>query len=47
MSTTNEIRPTSPLAQLGHRVRQTVTEMNYAARRFVELQAKLPGGDAS
>jgi hypothetical protein len=47
MSATNEIRPATRLAQLRHRVRQTVSDMNYSARRFVELQAQLPSGDAS
>lgn len=45
MNATKEGRPASRLAQLGHRVREAVSEMNYGVRRLVEVQA-YPGGDA-
>jgi hypothetical protein len=45
MNATKEVRRTSRLAQLGHRVREAVSEMNYGVRRLGEVQAH-PGGDA-
>jgi hypothetical protein len=45
MNATKEVRPATRLAQLGHRVREAVSEMNYGVRRLVEVQA-YPGGDA-